>query len=702
MKRYLFKFIVALGLTCIGYGVYGQAASAKLFYAIERLSDGEIVRRGTMQEEGIPMGDVILAPNTKFRIWKYEANSKLVAMEEFITPEAGQQFRIPSPLFRLPETRDADGDGLSAEAELIVGSDPAKADTDGDGINDGQAIALGMNPAAASIIGIIGTVDSPGTAVDLCAINDIVVLADSEGGVSIYNVFNGMEPIILEDIKTYGPATAVACSSLNLVAVGLGEQGLSVVDFSDPQNVKQLYTRKLDDAVLSVATALDLGFVGMAGGDVVMMDLTSGSIIHRLTIGRRVEDLAVEKNRLFAFAGGRLHVIGFGDAELKILGSTEAEGNINDSHGRARIFVGGDRAYLVFRDGYSLFDVSESTPILMLKGLTPQFGWKQMVLNGNGLGIVAVSPNLALDGPHNVSLYDFSNEDQVGVFESEFPTPSVARAVTIYNGLAYVADHAAGLHVLGYIGIDLGGIPPEGNLTSTNVDGRLQEGERTFITAHVTDDVQVRNVEFYLGNEKIATDGNFPFELAWRAPGGSAGSLASIRAIASDTGGNRSELEPISFLITPDVTPPSVEVVNQIEEIILIEGDELEIKLNANDNVGIAEFQLRLNGRIADYRRVGVDSYQLVGPPLLGNHILEIMVLDYAGLSAATGPLNVRVFEQVISRSFSIYNYGVEKFETETISREISIFRFDEVEQNKEVITREIGVFNELGSNGSN
>ena len=41
---------------------------------------------------------------------------------------------------------DSDGDGLSDEEELRVGSDPFAADTDGDGITDGDEVRRGMNP----------------------------------------------------------------------------------------------------------------------------------------------------------------------------------------------------------------------------------------------------------------------------------------------------------------------------------------------------------------------------------------------------------------------------------------------------------------------------------------------------------------------------------------------------------------------------
>tara|TARA_R110002110_G_scaffold124794_8_gene302359 strand:+ start:9963 stop:11927 length:1965 start_codon:yes stop_codon:yes gene_type:complete len=57
---------------------------------------------------------------------------------------------------------DTDGDGLTAEAEAVLGTDPAKPDSDGDGYVDGAEIEAGTNPKnAQSNPGIPGSEYSP-------------------------------------------------------------------------------------------------------------------------------------------------------------------------------------------------------------------------------------------------------------------------------------------------------------------------------------------------------------------------------------------------------------------------------------------------------------------------------------------------------------------------------------------------------------
>ena len=57
---------------------------------------------------------------------------------------------------------DSDGDGLTAEAEAVLGTDPSKSDSDGDGYVDGAEISTGTNPLnAASNPGVPGSEYTP-------------------------------------------------------------------------------------------------------------------------------------------------------------------------------------------------------------------------------------------------------------------------------------------------------------------------------------------------------------------------------------------------------------------------------------------------------------------------------------------------------------------------------------------------------------
>src|SRR5262249_53825889 len=138
--------------------------------------------------------------------------------------------------------------------------------------------------------------------------------------------------------------------------------------------------------------------------------------------------------------------------------------------------------------------------------------FKQIVVNGSGLGIATVGVNPRPDGTHDVWLYDVSDPAVTNQFLTELATPGVARAVSLFNGLAYVADGDAGLQVINYLAYDALGVAPTITLVTNFAPGVAEEGQPFRVTATVGDDVQVRNVEFYVDGVKAATDGNFPFE----------------------------------------------------------------------------------------------------------------------------------------------------------------------------------------------
>src|SRR5207249_2796918 len=154
----------------------------------------------------------ILAPNANYREQFLDPSTLLVGTARFRTPGNGSRFTIPRVILDA-DIGDADHDGLGDLGENVVGTDPSNPDTDGDGVLDGAEVQQGTNPldGLPAATGIIASVDTPGTAVDVCALNDVAVVADSDHGISVFNVFNGMTPTIVAQVDTPGIVTSVAC-----------------------------------------------------------------------------------------------------------------------------------------------------------------------------------------------------------------------------------------------------------------------------------------------------------------------------------------------------------------------------------------------------------------------------------------------------------------------------------------------------------
>ena len=562
--------LAALVLAVFVASVSAQPSSQPVVvhYAIEVLDSGQVVRRGTTGPNGIPAGDLILAPNTDYRAWMYRHDTGQAGFTEFTTPPSGSRFTIPKIRLGPPRTGDFDSDGLHDEAEFIVGTNPDAADSDSDGILDGAEIDQGLNPLDGLVArtGIFSTADTPGTAIDIFAVNDVVAVADGEAGVSVFNVFNGMDPVMIAQVDTPGLARAVTITG-NFVVVADDTAGVAIIDITDPPEASIVHQVPFPASVWAVVAAADTAYVGMTNGVIAQIDLATGAVLEQLILPRRIEDLTLDGDYLYAYTQanqGDQQLVVIAIDTFTVVGRVASPGMISHNieiNARGRMAVGGGIAYLTHRDGYNTFDVSDPIdPRLIQHGVTVQIGWKQVVPNGSGLGLVALSPGLFPGAPHHVSLYDLSDPQVIDAFVTEFPTPGSARAISIYNGLAYVADHTAGLQAINYISFDAAGQAPTMSLSSNfSLDPpRAEEGQLMRLTATVDDDVQVRNVEFYVDGVKVATDGNFPFEHRFITPLVSQQPTFRLRARASDTGGNAVWSDELTVTLTPDATPPRV------------------------------------------------------------------------------------------------------------------------------------------------
>src|SRR5258708_6613860 len=280
--RFLFCALVLGG----GPGVLlAQSPSqSRYFYAVEDLSNGTVVRRDETTKAGIPANQLILAPNTSYREWLFQSAPQLIGFVDFKTPSPGYSFVIPKVALGLPTGPDSDHDGLTDDAEFMLGTNPLKADTDGDGIPDGVEIAQGTDPldGLAARTGILGATGTTGPAIDVSAFNDIVAVADSQGGVSVFNVFNRMVPILITQVKTPGLALSVSCSG-NFIAVANDTNGLAIIDVSDPPNSRIAQQIDLNGTAVAVAAAGDTAYVGLTSGDVVMVDVICGHILDHVS-----------------------------------------------------------------------------------------------------------------------------------------------------------------------------------------------------------------------------------------------------------------------------------------------------------------------------------------------------------------------------------------------------------------------------------
>jgi hypothetical protein len=534
----------------------GAGGSGQYYYSFTYRSE---VIRGRSSSLGDEL-NIALPPDTTYEYRVFDVTTGWFMQTFGMTGTNGSQHPISAPILEAQDPgTDQDGDGLGENIEGIIGTDPNNADTDGDGISDGAEVHAGTDPVDGTPVttGVISVTDTPGRARHIVAQNAIAILADSVEGVSVFNVANALNPVRTAQIRLGGSTESVALDGTMGAATGAS---LSLVDLNDLSNVRVMKQLLLGGTPRAVAAAGGIAYAGLDNGQLVAVDMAAGVELDRLQVSTEaLHDLSFAGDVLYARSSNHVYAIEFAAAGMTVSGSASVS---SGSSGRQRLFAGGGLAYAPFDQGYTILSLSDPLhPVVTQTVFTQQRGWRELVPTGSGLGVAAMGLNPG--GDADVHLYDLNPGGFGSQFLTTFVTPGTAEAVSIYNGLAYVADGDAGLTVVNYKAYDALGVPPTITITTgfPAVSGMIQaeEGKLGRVTAAVTDDVQVRNVEFYVDGQLAVTDGNFPFEHRFITPLLAPGKNSfTLRARATDTGGNATWSETLTVTLVADATPPRV------------------------------------------------------------------------------------------------------------------------------------------------
>jgi hypothetical protein len=478
-------------------------------------------------------------------------------------PSAISGFLLESP---HPTEPDTDRDSAMDVVETIVGTDPVNPDSDGDSVPDGAELDQGSNPldGRPASVGIQANVRGTGTAYDVAAFNEVAVTAEGTAGVSFFNVVGGVNPVFTGTVPLPGDSRAVALGN-GFAAVGAGTGGLAIVGVDANANATLRHTVHFNASVGAVAALGNLAAAGTEAGEVILLEALSGAVLSRAQTGQRIHDLGFTDGHLFVLTDGNLAVFR-PDGEELVPVTTVPHGNgfqVESITNRRRLAVGGGLAWITGYPGYGTLSITNPAVPLLL-GAAQDYGpnsFKQLAPIGSGYGVATVGrvPTNLDPRTHNVQLFDLRTPEISTTVITQFDTPGLARAVALYSGLAYVADSDAGLEVMSYLPFDTGTNAPTITLATGTPGPVLEAGQTLGLTATVEDDVQVREVEFYLNGQRVLVDGGFPFEVAVQLPAYDANRTnVTVRARAIDTGGNTAWSEELRFGLVQDATPPRV------------------------------------------------------------------------------------------------------------------------------------------------
>ena len=255
-----------------------------------------------------------------------------------------------------------------------------------------------------------------------------------------------------------------------------------------------------------------------------------------------------------------------------------------------RLFIADGYAYVSYIRGFNyLSPLQESAS--PQNNDTNSIGWRRFIGNGSGLALSIEAPNSSL--PANLSLYTVSKD---GSFFAQVDTLKILKPLYQPPGMpgccrvqwpCLCCGRLLGLQVVSYRSYEIGSVPPELEVRANDLNGSVEEGSVFSLRAIVFDDIQVKNVEFWINGQLVKTDGGFPFSLQYRVPLLSESESFTAMVVARDTGGNEVSSELLSYKISEDVTPPLVsaifpgesDVIRANESVLMLFSEDL----NASD-----------------------------------------------------------------------------------------------------------------------
>jgi len=234
--------------------------------------------------------------------------------------------------------------------------------------SNGTALADQCRP------GIVGAVDTPGSALDVELVGSLAYVADgTSGGLAIIDVTDPYEPTVLGSHESPGGGRSLAVFG-NYVYLADGPNGVQIFDASDPEDLAIVgtfstfdYARQLclSDSMLLVTEA----FPGTSWRGVELFDIStpvSPELLGRVETPGFANSIAISGSYAYV-ADGSLHMIELVDPKNPtIVATLELSGSATD------VAIQGDRAFVANYDtGVEIvrigdpqfFEVVHSVPI---------------------------------------------------------------------------------------------------------------------------------------------------------------------------------------------------------------------------------------------------------------------------------------------------------------------------------------------------
>jgi hypothetical protein len=564
-----------------------STVSSSTWLSVISLSSGQTVFRGKLSLS--QASSIALAPLDAFRVEMYDPVNHAYGEQLLVTPVAGTRMTTTnflgstlSSIVLLPDiSLDSDGDGISDKAELVVGTRPDLADSDSDGVSDLAELQSGTDPLGGRALptSVVAALPLQGEAKSIvlqgsttASQSQTAYVATGSYGLAIVDASQFRAPVVLGQLDLAGDAVDVSVDSiLGIAAVATGTGGLSFINVANPNAPALLQTIAFNATQVEVIEGIAYA---SAGTELRAYDLLTGDKLSSFTGSASITGLAHDGSMLYTMDAN--HVL---SAIQTDSGALTMHGTLTMPSAGNKLFVGGGVAYIAAGNGgtggFMTANVANPDALTLLSGIdSTGVAGTAIALNGSGLAVVAGNSIFVNGGFRSVDVMNVSNPANTGNFITRLNLTQIPFDIAIGDGVAFVADGTGDLQIVNYLPVDTLAVPPVVTAISNAIDVdpvtpgiQVLEGSPIVVRASVTDDVQVRNVEFLLNGSVSRNDVGFPFDWTTTLPTivANGSNQVTLQVRATDTGGNVGLASPIVLQLVPDTFPPTLVSSNVIE-----------------------------------------------------------------------------------------------------------------------------------------
>ena len=306
----------------------------------------------------------------------------------------------------------------------------------GSGFDENTRVSINLDTGNRRTI--IGSADTPGSALGVAVSGTTAYIADGSDGLQIVDVADPQNPVIIGSVDTPGSAQNVAVSGTNAY-VADGAYGLQIVDVAVSRNPVIIGTVNTPGSAEGVAVSGTTAYVADGEYGLRIVDVANPRkpvVIGAADTPGFAHDVAVANETVYVADGsGKLKVIDVADLQKPvIIGSVSLMvGAFLD------VAVAGTIACVVdYWSGLRLIDVSDPENPVPIAA----------VVTGEATGVAVTGTTAYVtDKSLGVLIVDVANPRKPALIGS-VDTGGYARCVAATDTTAYVASEGAGMHVI--------------------------------------------------------------------------------------------------------------------------------------------------------------------------------------------------------------------------------------------------------------